>query len=135
MHFQKLAGAALLALASLSVADTIPFENILWGEEGPPTSLVKRQAATTTKAATSSTTSKVADSACTNAPLTRQCWTSGFSAATDFDAKWPTTGKVRTYSLEITNGTCNPDGHGLKPCQLFNGKYPGPVISAGEFNQ
>ncbi|KAF2137677.1 multicopper oxidase [Aplosporella prunicola CBS 121167] len=84
--------------------------------------MVKRQAATTT--------SRVADPACTNGPLSRSCWAPGFSIATDFDAKWPDTGKTVTASLEITNTTCNPDGHGDRVCLLFNNQYPGPTIVA-----
>ncbi|KAF2655213.1 multicopper oxidase [Lophiostoma macrostomum CBS 122681] len=91
-----------------------------------------RQATPSTKTSTAATTtsSRAPDSACTNGALTRQCWGNGFSAATDFDVKWPTTGQTRSYNLQITNGTCNPDGNGEKPCQLFNGQYPGPVITA-----
>ncbi|KAF2874552.1 putative multicopper oxidase, type 1 [Massariosphaeria phaeospora] len=100
---------------------------MLWGPQGPPRTLQVRQA-TATSAAPAST--RVADSACSNGPLTRQCWSNGFNAATDFDAKWPTTGRTVSYNLEITNGKCNPDGNGEKPCQLFNNQYPGPVISA-----
>lgn len=129
MRFQGVAGS-LLALASSSLADKIPAQNTLWGVEGAPVTL-KARAATSTSSATSTTT-RVADSACTNGPLTRSCWSTGFSAATDFDAKWPKSGKVRSYNLEITNGNCNQDGTtgASRPCQLFNGQYPGPVITA-----
>ncbi|KAF2203973.1 putative multicopper oxidase, type 1 [Delitschia confertaspora ATCC 74209] len=84
--------------------------------------------ATSTSASSAST--KVPDAACTNGPSTRSCWSNGYNVATDFDAKWPTTGRTVTYNLEITNGTCNPDGHGDRPCLLFNNQYPGPVITA-----
>ncbi|PSN60896.1 putative multicopper oxidase, type 1 [Corynespora cassiicola Philippines] len=124
MRFHSLATTCLLAFSSTSIGETIPPNHILWGEQGPPTTLHRRQATP------SPTSTRVADSACTNGPLTRQCWSNGFNAATDFDKKWPNTGKTVTYSLEITNGTCNPDGNGAKPCQLFNNQYPGPVISA-----
>ncbi|KAF2472226.1 uncharacterized protein BDR25DRAFT_284795 [Lindgomyces ingoldianus] len=70
------------------------------------------------------------DGACTNGPLTRQCWSSGFSISTDFDAKAPPAGKTVTYDLDISNTTINADGHGDKPVMLINGKYPGPVIRA-----
>ena len=70
------------------------------------------------------------DSACKNGPLTRACWSDGFSIATDFDQKHPVTGATVTYHLEITNGTCNPDGHGDRTCFLINGQYPGPVLTA-----
>ncbi|KAF2706997.1 multicopper oxidase [Pleomassaria siparia CBS 279.74] len=128
MRFEGFAGICLAAIASISVAEKIPDNHILWGPQGPPKTIVKR--ATSTTAIATATSSRVADSACTNGPLTRTCWSSGFSAATDFDAKWPTTGKTVSYNLEITNGTCNPDGHGAKPCQLLNNQYPGPLITA-----
>ncbi|ORY12815.1 putative multicopper oxidase, type 1 [Clohesyomyces aquaticus] len=126
MRFQHLAGLA--AFASTSLAETIPFDHILWGTAGPAGNHLQVRATSTTPA--TSTSTRVADAACTNGPLTRNCWSNGYSVATDFDAKWPTTGKTVSYSLEITNGTCNPDGHGSKPCQLFNGQYPAPVITA-----
>lgn len=71
-----------------------------------------------------------ADSDCTNGALTRACWSDGYSIATDFDQKHPTTGVTVTYDLTITNTTCNPDGHGDQTCYLINGVYPGPVITA-----
>ena len=129
MRFLSLAGTCFVALASTSVAETIPADHYLWGPKGPPTTIDKRQATSATPTATST---KVPDSACTNAPFTRSCWSDGFSAATDFDAKFPTTGKTVPFNLEITNGTCNPDGNGAKPCQLFNGVYPGPTITASK---
>lgn len=132
MYFNAVAGSILLALASISTAEKIPENHILWGVEGRPTTLAPRQAATSTSAAPSSSTSRVADSACKNGPLTRTCWSNGYSAATDFDAKWPTTGKTVSYNLELINGTCNPDGNGDRPCQLFNNQYPGPTIVAGK---
>ncbi|CAI6316674.1 unnamed protein product [Periconia digitata] len=131
MLFSSITGSCLMALASVSVAEKIPDNHILWGAKGRPTTLQARQAATSTNAA-ASTTSKVADAACTNGPFTRTCWSNGFSAATDFDAKWPTTGKTVSYNFELTNGTCNPDGSagGGRPCQMFNNQFPGPTITA-----
>lgn len=38
------------------------------------------------------------DTVCTNGPLTRNCWASGYSVATDFDTKWPTTGHTAVVS-------------------------------------
>jgi len=104
-------------------------------------SSVKASSTTTAKVSSSSTpsktsssspsaTSKVADSACSNGPLTRSCWASGYSIATDFDAKWPTTGKTVYANLELFNTTCNPDGNGERLCMLFNNQYPGPTIRA-----
>src|SRR6266567_1788900 len=114
MRVQQLASTCLLAFASTSSAVQLPRDHYLWGEKGP--ALVRR--ATSTTSATSTST-KVADSACTNGPLTRHCWSNGYSVATDFDAKWPTTGRTVSYNLEITNTTCNPDGNGARPCLLF----------------
>jgi len=70
------------------------------------------------------------DTQCENGPNTRACWVDGYSIATDFDKKHPTTGKTVTYDLEITNGTCNPDGHGSRVCFFVNGQYPGPALTA-----
>jgi len=70
------------------------------------------------------------DTACVNGPTTRACWKNGYSIATDFDKKFPTTGNTVTYNLEITNTTCNPDGSGDRPCLLLNGQFPGPTIRA-----
>lgn len=70
------------------------------------------------------------DTACTNGPYTRACWKNGYSIATDFDQKFPTTGNTVSYNLEITNSTCNLGGSGSKTCLLINGQYPGPTIRA-----
>lgn len=70
------------------------------------------------------------DPQCTNGPKTRACWKNGYSIATDFDKKFPTTGNVVQYDLEISNGTCNPDGNGDRLCLLINNQYPGPLIRA-----
>jgi FtsP/CotA-like multicopper oxidase with cupredoxin domain len=69
-------------------------------------------------------------SACVNGPATRACWTNGYSIATDSDQKFPTTGKTVSYTLEVTNTTCNPDGSGSRICMLVNGQYPGPTLRA-----
>ncbi|KAL2350173.1 putative multicopper oxidase, type 1 [Cryomyces antarcticus] len=124
IHSIGLFSICLLAFASLAFADTIPQDHILFGEQGA--GLVKRASTT----ASTSTSTKVADASCTNGPLTRSCWGGGFSIATDFDQKHPTTGKTVSYNLEITNTTCNPDGAGSKICLLFNGQYPAPTIRA-----
>ncbi|KAK0940481.1 laccase, multicopper oxidase, benzenediol:oxygen oxidorectuctase [Friedmanniomyces endolithicus] len=110
MRFNQIAGACLAACTALTTAAVVPAEPI-------------------EKRATS-TTSRVADAACTNGPNTRACWKNGYSIATDFDQKFPTTGNTVTQNLEITNGTCNPDGHGSRLCLLINGQYPGPTIRA-----
>jgi hypothetical protein len=123
MHFSNVAGTCLLALASISTAEKIRPNNILWGEMGPPQTLEKRQA---TKTTSTSSTTRIADSACTNGPYTRTCWSNGFNAATDFDAEWPTTGKTVPFNFELKDGTCNPDGGGSRPCQLFNGQVRFP---------
>ncbi|RDW60840.1 hypothetical protein BP6252_12223 [Coleophoma cylindrospora] len=83
----------------------------------------------TKSSSTSSSSTKVADAACTNGPFTRSCWSNGFSIATDFDTKHPTTGRTVTYDFTITNTTMQPDGTkrlGL----LVNGQYPGPTLIA-----
>ncbi|KAL6703270.1 laccase, multicopper oxidase, benzenediol:oxygen oxidorectuctase [Coniothyrium glycines] len=99
-----------LSLGSSAFASTIPLQ-----ADPFPTyeELVKRQ-----------------DGACTNTPLTRQCWSNGYSIATDFDAKQPPDGVEVVYNLEITNVTrTNPDGSGgNRIVMLVNNQYPGPVI-------
>ncbi|KAI9643544.1 laccase, multicopper oxidase, benzenediol:oxygen oxidorectuctase [Ciborinia camelliae] len=85
---------------------------------------------TSTSTSTSAISSLVADPACTNSPFTRACWGNGFSIATDFDNKNPTTGVTRKYSLEMTNTTCAPDGFTRSDCMLINGQFPGPTIYA-----
>ncbi|RDW60551.1 hypothetical protein BP6252_11934 [Coleophoma cylindrospora] len=113
MHSSKT--LCFFALASCAVASIIPLKQ-------ERDDLQVRQA--------TSTSTKVADPACTNSPLTRSCWSNGFSIATDFDVKFPTTGKTVKYNLEITNTSAlAPDG---TPRQIMaiNGQYPGPTIIA-----
>ncbi|GME31209.1 Laccase-1 precursor [Neofusicoccum parvum] len=124
----KQIGVTLLALTAQTFAAAIP--------EAEQPDLVVRQATTTTATA-SSTTSRVPDSACTWGPKSRGCWKSGLSIATDFDTKYPTTGKTVKYTLEITNVTdCNSymskgigDGF-CRPMLLINNQFPGPTINA-----
>ena len=87
--------------------------------------LLRRQATSTS----ASTSTSPPDSSCTNGPFTRQCWGGGYSIATDYDAVWPNTGRVVSYTLEITNTTMAPDG---KPrlVMAVNGQFPGPTIIA-----
>lgn len=109
MRFAQLAGAGLATLVSFASAAVVPASRI---SESDLNEL------------------NIRDTACTNGPYTRACWKNGYSIATDFDQKFPTTGKTVSYNLEITNTTCNPDGHGERICLLFNNQYPGPVIRA-----
>jgi hypothetical protein len=119
MKFQQLAGFGLASLGTWSKAvAAVPAER-----------LEERQASSSTAAA-SSTTSRVPDGQCTNSPSTRSCWKNGYSIATDFDKKFPTTGNTITYDWTITNTTCNPDGAGSRICLLVNGQYPGPMLHA-----
>lgn len=107
MLFLRQLGTAVLASSTAAYALTIPPTKVL--EEREPY-LVERQ-----------------DTACTNGPTTRSCWQSGFSIATDFDAKAPPNGVTRRYTLEITNTTKSPDGT-EKRMMVINDQYPGPVI-------
>ncbi|KAG9545682.1 hypothetical protein KCU97_g21210, partial [Aureobasidium melanogenum] len=93
---------------------------------------IKRQASSTSSAAGSTTTLTPddPDTECTNTASSRQCWGNGFSIATDFDQKFPDTGKTVPYTLTITNTTLDPDGTGERMVMLINGQYPGPVIRA-----
>ncbi|KAF2674276.1 laccase [Microthyrium microscopicum] len=128
MHISQLFYSALF-VASTALAKRLPADHILWGPGGPPSTLVQRQVATSVAAAPVPSASKTADRGCSNGPLTRSCWGNGFSISTDFDEKWPDTGKVRSYNMEITNTTCAPDGIS-RTCLLINGQYPGPTIVA-----
>jgi Multicopper oxidase len=149
----------LLAFASCSFAwldhaYRIPDDHILWGPMGKPrgTSQHVRRATSSESSSASKATNtaftgissskasspgssaasstKVPDASCTNGPLTRACWGNGFSIATDFDEKWPNTGRTLTFNWEITNTTCDPDGNGPRVCLLVNNQYPGPTIIA-----
>ncbi|KAL0256444.1 laccase, multicopper oxidase, benzenediol:oxygen oxidorectuctase [Diplodia seriata] len=130
MRISSLAAAWLAVFAAQSSA--LEANKILWGADGPAghhiSTVVKRQATKSTS--TSSTSTKKADAACTNGPLTRNCWSNGYSIVTDFDQKWPTTGNTVSYTLDITNSTCNPDGGPSRPCLMFNNKIPGPTLYA-----
>jgi hypothetical protein len=105
---------------------------------------VSKRAGASNTTTTSSTTSRaVADASCTHGPTSRNCWGDGYSGKhivlgehrastdmipvdTDFDAKWPTTGVTRYYTLTLSNTTCNPDGGSKgRPCLVFNGAQPG----------
>lgn len=106
MHFLSIA-SSLLALAASSAASQLPPDHILWGEKGPAGNHMVRRQATTTAAA-ASTSTRVADAVCSNGPFTRSCWAPGYSIATDFDAKWPNTGKtvyVSTACGALDNST------------------------------
>jgi hypothetical protein len=110
--------ACWLSLGSAAFAVMIPRD--------PSPVIAERQA---------TTTSAVPDPACTNGPRTRNCWSNGFSIATDFDAKAPPAGKTVTYNLVITNTTLNPDGQGERLAMLIHNQgqgpqFPGPVIRA-----
>ncbi|THY58832.1 hypothetical protein D6C98_02921 [Aureobasidium pullulans] len=103
-----------------------------WVAYAAGSAAMKRQASSTSSAAGSATTLAPddADTECTNGPHSRACWGDGFSIATDFDQKWPNTGKTVPYTLDITNTTLNPDGTGDRLVMLINNQYPGPVIRA-----
>ena len=76
-----------------------------------------------------SSTTNSPDSACTNGPLTRACWSDGFSISTNYNSTWPVTGRTVSYLLEITNDTISPDGHSRMRA-LINSQYPGPTLIA-----
>lgn len=61
-------------------------------------------------------------------PSNRQGWDNGHNVWTNFNHDFPHTGRKVKYDLEITNTTCNPDGHGPRVCMLVNNQYPGPTI-------
>ena len=80
----------------------------------------------------STTSSPSSNLSCVHGPESRQCWSSGYSIQTDFDAQWPTTGQLRAYDWNIINTTCNPDGRAERFCSLVNGQLPGPVLEASK---
>jgi len=67
--------------------------------------------------------------ACSNGPDSRQCWSEGFDINTEFAEKFPDTGKVVKYTLEATTETMSPDGV-PREMMVFNKQYPGPTIEA-----
>lgn len=76
--------AVWLTLGSLAIAGAVPRN----AELLPPSKVIaERQAPSGTQ---------VPDGECTNGPRTRNCWSRGFSIATDFDAKAPPAGKTVT---------------------------------------
>jgi len=117
----------LLFVITLADAKLLPADHFLYGAAGKPSTLVRRQTPTTNAAVVTPT--RAPDKGCSHGPLTRGCWGTGFSISTDFDEKWPDTGKVRSYHLDISNTTCAPDGI-TRTCLLINGQYPGPTIYA-----
>jgi hypothetical protein len=128
MHPIRLIAVCLLALGSTVSGERIHDDHILWGRQGKPTSLVKRAVATSAAVAPPAL-AVATDHSCSNGPLTRNCWSSGFSISTDFDIHWPNTTQVRNFNLEITNSTCNFNGQS-RQCLLINGQFPGPKIHA-----
>lgn len=44
--------------------------------------------------------------------------------------RFPHTGNTVSYTLDLTNGTCNRGGSGEKVCFFVNGESPGPTIRA-----
>ena len=136
MRLQHLA-ASLLTLALQAQAANIPAEvgdlvrrATTTSAKSTSTTSTSIKSSSTASSSTSSSTSLTPDPQCTNGPTSRNCWTGGYSIATDFDQKHPNTGKTVSYNLEITNTTCNPDGNGARQCLLINGGYPGPTITA-----
>lgn len=98
-----------------------------------PNQYLAERATTATPASTTATptSTKVADGACTNGPLTRQCWNSAFSISADFDTKWPQTSVTRYYDFTLSNvTTSSPDGGPARNTFLVNSQYPGPTIYA-----
>ncbi len=100
MLVQHLLPLSLAVFAGSSLAD-IPPEKVLWGEKGAPTASKDL----TSLPASPAERAHARDTACSNGPLTRNCWASGYSVATDFDAKWPTTGKTVSVSRSAKKTT------------------------------
>ena len=79
---------AIACHLSTSLAEHIPPNHILWGPGGPPAATLLPR-----------TPVEERDTVCTNTPEFRNCWQDGYSVATDFDKKWPTTGKTVTVGV------------------------------------
>ena len=114
--------AVIACLIQFSFSAALPNAGILSANED----LLPRADPSTSASAT---TTQPPDSACTNGPFTRACWSDGFSISTNYDTTWPVTGRTVSYYLEITNDTVAPDGVSRKG-SLINGQYPGPTIIA-----
>jgi FtsP/CotA-like multicopper oxidase with cupredoxin domain len=114
-------------VASATMAAQVPESHVIWGAGG------KASASTPgpryNKTPFSSRPKTQVDQSCLKNIRDRSCWSQGHNITTDFDLKWPNTGKIRRYNLEITNTTCAPDGI-RRQCLLINGQYPGPKIEA-----
>ncbi|KAL9097158.1 MAG: hypothetical protein Q9165_000585 [Trypethelium subeluteriae] len=126
MRFQYIT-ASLLTFALGTQGAKIPAE---FGELNRRATTTSASSTTSSATSSSASSTKSADGSCSNGALTRSCWGNGYSIATDFDQKHPTTGNTVSYNLEITNTTCNPDGNGARTCLLINKQYPGPTITA-----
>jgi FtsP/CotA-like multicopper oxidase with cupredoxin domain len=124
--------AALATAASVQAAwsdgGNLPEDHIMRAK--PKVALNARKATTSKSTTAATSTVAVVDPNCTNSPTSRNCWSNGYSVATDFDAKWPTTGVTRYYTLTASNTTCSQDGSPKKQCFLWNGQFPGPTITA-----
>jgi hypothetical protein len=75
-----------------------------------------------------------------NTPSNRACWTTGFDINTDYEAKTPTTGVTRQYSLSITevDNWTGPDGVVKSKVMLVNGKCHGlssPIVTITDTSQ
>ncbi|KAM7191610.1 laccase [Naviculisporaceae sp. PSN 640] len=65
-----------------------------------------------------------------NHECNRGCWSNGFDVLSDWESKWPITGKTNIYELEITevDEWVGPDGVVKHGAMLINGGFPGPVL-------
>jgi len=86
------ASSFVTAREAFSDGGNLPENHILRGV--PPKALNPRAASTLVTSATAA----APDASCTNGPTSRNCWSPGYSVATDFDQKWPTTGVTRYVS-------------------------------------
>ena len=84
--------------ATVSLAEHIKPQNVIWGERGPAAATLLPS----TKTSLKPDPIEERDSVCTHDAEHRTCWDGGYSVSTDFDKKWPTTGKtvhVRTLPV------------------------------------
>ncbi|KAJ9623971.1 laccase, multicopper oxidase, benzenediol:oxygen oxidorectuctase [Taxawa tesnikishii (nom. ined.)] len=116
MHLSAFTG--VVAFAAYTAGSAIPFDLSV-------ANLLRRQASSTT-------TSVAPVGSCVNTALTRNCWSNGFTIATDFDQKWPQTGKTVPLTFDIDHASMVLDGNDTNPKDVItiNGKYPGPTVYA-----
>lgn len=95
LRYAALCSIFITWVAAFGEGGTLPDDHFIYGPMGSPGAVDLAKRAKTT----SSSTSSASTAACTFGPSSRNCWSNGYSVATDFDQKWPTTGVTRYVSF------------------------------------